>query len=277
MKKSFLKKSEGKAKKLIPLFILLAAISSAIIYFEVVKRYGNESGKIEGSGTIEATEIIISTKIAGRVIAVSKQEGEFLEKGELIARLDYDELSAQKSSMAANLDYARKNLARVKDLFSSGSVSRKELDNAETAFNVAKANFDRINSSIENALIYSPVSGTVLERNIEPGETAFPGSPIVTVADLKKPWIKIYVSEKNLGFVKIGQETRLFIDSYPDKPFRGKVISISNRAEFTPKTIQTKDERIKLMYAVKIILENSSLALKPGMPADAEIITGTGK
>lgn len=277
MKKPFLKRSEGGFKKLFPIVILIAAVTAAILYFEIINRSKDDPSKIEGSGTIEATEIVISTKIAGRVIAISKQEGESVEKGELIARLDYDELSAQKSSMAANLDYARKNLSRVKDLFSSGSISRKDLDNAETTFNVAKANFDRINSSIDNAVIYSPVSGTIIERNLEPGETAFPGSPIVTVADLKRPWIKIYVNEKNLGFVKIGQESRIFIDSYQKKPFAGKVVSISNKAEFTPKTIQTKDERVKLMFAVKIALENSQLILKPGMPADAEILTGFKK
>jgi HlyD family secretion protein len=137
---------------------------------------------------------------------------------------------------------------------------------------MAKANLDRVSASMENAVIFSPINGVILSKNIEPGETAFPGTPIITIADITKPWIKIYIPEKQIGLVKLGQNANVFVDSFPDKPFQGKVTSISNKAEFTPKTIQTKDERVKLMFAVKIVIENQDQSLKPGMPADAEII-----
>ncbi|HPD78101.1 MAG TPA: efflux RND transporter periplasmic adaptor subunit, partial [Spirochaetota bacterium] len=86
------------------------------------------------------------------------------------------------------------------------------------------------------------------------------------------PWIYIYVNERELGRVKIGQKAKVTIDSYPNKFFDGTVVSISNKAEFTPKTIQTKDERVKLVFAVKVAVKNDEMILKPGMPADAEII-----
>jgi len=126
-------------------------------------------------------------------------------------------------------------------------------------------------------VLYSPVNGTVLDTNLEVGEVAFPGTPILSIADISRPWIYIYVNETKLGLVKIGQEAKVFIDSYPGRAFKGKVVSISSKAEFTPKTIQTKEERVKLVFAVKISIENPERILKPGMPADAEIIISGAK
>ena len=89
---------------------------------------------------------------------------------------------------------------------------------------------------------------------------------------MKRPWIKIYIDEKKLGFVKLGQKAYVQVDSFSGRKFPGEVVYISNKAEFTPRTIQTKDERVKLMYAVKIAIENPEMELKPGMPADATIL-----
>lgn len=264
-------------KKFIPLIVVAAALILSVLYFEVFRHAGGNNGKIEGSGTIEVTEVEISSKIAGRVIEVTREEGEKVGKNDLIIRLDYDELSAQRSSARASLVNARENLERARRLFSSGSVSKREYDNAVAGYNVAKGNYDSVSASIDNAIIFSPIKGTVLERNLEPGEMAFPGTPILTLADLKRTWIRIYVKETELGFVKIGQKAEIYVDSFPDTPFPGRVVAISNRAEFTPKTIQTKDERVKLMFAVKIAAENPDEKLKPGMPADAEIMTGEKK
>jgi HlyD family secretion protein len=117
----------------------------------------------------------------------------------------------------------------------------------------------------------------VLAKNLEKGEMAFPGSAIITLADLSKPWIKIYVDEKKLVLIKLGQKAYVKVDSFPDKKFPGVVVLISNKAEFTPRTIQTKDERVKLMYAIKISVENPEMELKPGMPADAAILLENNK
>ncbi len=259
-------------KKFIPLFVAILVIGSVTLYFEVFRNIEFNPNIIEGSGTIEVTEIEIAPKIAGRIAEIPFNEGDSAKEGDLLVKLEYEELNAQKLSALANLNNVEKNYNRIRELFKTGSVSKKDFDNAETAYSVAKANYEFIAANIKQAVIYSPVTGTVLERNLEVGELAFPGSPILTLADLRKPWIKIYVVEKKIGLVKIGQRAELRVDSFPDKIFKGKVVSISNKAEFTPKTIQTKDERVKLVFAVKIAAENPALNLKPGMPADASII-----
>jgi HlyD family secretion protein len=259
-------------KKKIPLIIFGIVLIVSTLYFEVFRKFNGDTNVISGSGTIEVTEIDISSKIAGRVAVLPKPEGSDVKTGDLLARLEYEELSAQRLSAKANFNNAEKNYSRLKDLYKSGSTSRKDLDNSEAAFRMAKAGYDQVSATIENAVIYSPIDGIVLDTNVEVGEMAFPGTPILTIADLTRPWMYIYVNEKRLGFVKIGQPVKVFIDSFPDKAFPGKIVSISNKAEFTPKTIQTKDERVKLVFAVKVMMENQELILKPGMPADAEIM-----
>ncbi|HOO70185.1 MAG TPA: efflux RND transporter periplasmic adaptor subunit [Spirochaetota bacterium] len=259
-------------KKILPLAAALVIIAGVTLYFEVFRYIGENGNTIDGSGTIEVTEVEIASKLAGRVVSLPRDEGEQVRQGELLVKLAYEELDAQRLSAIANLGNTEKNLKRIRDLFKTGSVSKKDLDNAETAYRVAKANHDYIVATIEQAVIISPISGTVLERNLETGELAFPGTPILTIADLTRPWIKIYVQEKRLGRVKLGQKALVSVDSFPDREFPGKVVSISNRAEFTPKTIQTREERVKLVFAVKIALENKDQSLKPGMPADAVII-----
>ena len=260
-------------KKLIPIAVVVTVLVLSVLYFEVFRHIGEDSSRIEGTGTIEVTEVDISSKLAGRIISITRDEGESVKHGEVLVRIAYEELDAQRLSIIANLNNAKKNMERVRDLYKSGSVSKKDYDNMETMYRVAKAGYDQINAVIDNAVIASPIDGVVLEKNLEVGEIAFPGTPVLTVADLKDTWIKIYVNEKQLNRVKLGQKAIATIDS-SEKKFMGKVVSISNKAEFTPKTIQTKDERVKLMFAVKIAIANPDMELKPGMPADAYIVTG---
>lgn len=263
-----------KLKTIIPLTVVVLALTAATLYFEVFRHLESGQQKIDGSGTIEVTEIEISTKIAGRIAEIVPGEGDSVRKGDLVVKLDYDELNAQRNSAQANFNNAERNLKRVRSLYASGSVSKNDLDNAETAYKVTKANLDYASSTAKNALLYAPIEGTILEKNLEVGETAFPGSVILTMADLTKPWIKIYVSDKKLGLVKPGQKALIRVDTFPGRDFTGKVASISSKAEFTPKTIQTKEERVKLMFAVKIAVDNPDIDLKPGMPADAVILAG---
>jgi HlyD family secretion protein len=262
-------------KKAIPAVLVIVLLIAATIYFDIFRKMKGGGNAIEGSGTIEVTEIDISGKIAGRVASLPKTEGETVEKGDLLVRLEYDELSAQRNSAAASLANAEKNFRRINELYKSGSVSKSQMDNAETAFRVARANYEQISAAIGNAVILSPIKGIVLDLNLSEGEMAFPGTPVMTVADLSKCWINIYVSAPELALVKHGQAARVFVDGYPGRAFAGRVAAISNRAEFTPKTIQTKDERVKQVFAVKIEADNTDMILKPGMPADAEIIIDT--
>ena len=261
-------------KKMIPLVIAIAFITGITLYFEVFRFWGENGRAVEGNGTIEVTEIEVASRIPARIIAITREEGETVSAGELVVRMAYEDLDAQRLSAVASLVNSEKNLKRIRDLYSTGSVSQKDLDNAEAAYRVARGQADYVSARISDAKLYAPVSGTVLEKNLEPGEMAFPGTPVLILADLTRPWIKIYVPEKKIGLVKIGQKATIYVDSYPGKAFEGVVSSIANKAEFTPKTIQTREERVKMVFAVKITLKNPAGELKPGMPADAEIETG---
>ncbi|OHD67126.1 MAG: hypothetical protein A2W19_03755 [Spirochaetes bacterium RBG_16_49_21] len=261
-------------KKLIPAAVVVAVLVSSVLYFEVFRYWGEDKTRIEGSGTLEVTEIDISSKLAGRITSIAKDEGQEVKQGEILVKLAYEELDAQRLSVIANLNNARTNLERIRDLYKTGSVSKKDYDNVVTAYRVALSGYEQINATIENAVLASPISGVVLEKNLEIGEIAFPGTPVLTIADITDIWIKIYVSEIQIGRVKLGQKAFVTVDAHPNKEFVGRVVTISDKAEFTPKTIQTRDERVKLMFAVKIAVPNPKQELKPGMPADAYIITG---
>ena len=115
------------------------------------------------------------------------------------------------------------------------------------------------------------MSGIVIAKHAEPGEYLAPGTPVVTLGDLSKPWLRAYIDETDLGRVQLGGEAAVTTDSYPKKVYPGRISFISSEAEFTPKNVQTEKERVKLVYRVKIELANPDQELKPGMPADAEL------
>jgi len=122
--------------------------------------------------------------------------------------------------------------------------------------------------------ILSPMNGTVTLRNLEPGDLVTPGLPILRLAALDKVWLRVFVSETDLGRVKLGQTATITSDTYPSKQYHGRVIEIAQQAEFTPKNVQTREEREKLVYGVKIQVDNPEQELKLGMPADALIDVG---
>jgi HlyD family secretion protein len=119
--------------------------------------------------------------------------------------------------------------------------------------------------------VFAPFDGVVLSKSAEPGAYLPPGSPVLSIARIDKVWLRAFIGEKDLGRIRLGQEAEVFIDAYPDKTYRGRVSFISSQAEFTPKSVQTFEERVNLMYRVKIDLDNPNGELKPGMPADAHI------
>ncbi len=141
---------------------------------------------------------------------------------------------------------------------------RARLAQAQAALGLAQVH-------LESTILKSPIAGMVLSKNLEPGEFAAPGTPVVTVGDLAKIYLRAYIDEADLGRVKVGQAVQLTTDTYPGKVYPGKITFISSEAEFTPKSVQTAKERVKLVYRVKIAVENPSMELKPGMPADAVI------
>lgn len=138
----------------------------------------------------------------------------------------------------------------------------------------AEASLDVINVQLDKLTVASPISGVVASRQAEVGEIAQPGFPVLTVIELDEVTLTAYVPERKIGLVKLGQEAQVSVDSHPDEYFVGTIVYISPNALFTPKNIQLKEEREKMVFAVKISLTNLEQKLKPGMPADARILTG---
>jgi len=181
----------------------------------------------------------------------------------VVSQSEFDRVSLTLADARANRDRARAQLNMLKEGYRLEEVEegRARLREAEKALALAALNLERCQ-------LFAPVAGRVLSKNHEAGETVAAGTPVVTLGDLSRPWLNLYISERDLGKVLLGMKAQVTIDSFPDAPFTGTVTFISENAEFTPKNIQTADERAKLVFRIKIELENREHALKPGMPAD---------
>jgi len=125
-------------------------------------------------------------------------------------------------------------------------------------------------------VLQAPMAGVITVRQAELGEVVFPGTPVVTIADLDHIWLRGYVAETDLGRIRWGQQATITTDTYPGKRYRGRITFIASNAEFTPKSVQTFKERVTLVYRIKIEIENPDHELKPGMPADAHIAFSSG-
>jgi HlyD family secretion protein len=121
-------------------------------------------------------------------------------------------------------------------------------------------------------VLQAPRKGIVLERMVNVGEIAPPNFSLLTIADLDQVTLTVYVPENQIGLIKVGQSVEVRVDSFPERTFNGEVVYIASRAEFTPKNVQTKEERVSTVFAVKIEIPNPDQTLKPGMPADAQIL-----
>ncbi len=184
-----------------------------------------------------------------------------------ITRKQYEDITARYQVAIAQFSSAKENYMKVRKIFRV-----EEIDQAKANLRKAAASVNLLKKQIKDSYIISPINGFVVKKFVEVGEMVAPMSSLVKIANLASVNLIIYVSEVELGRIKLGQKAEITMDTYPDKKYEGKVTYISPEAEFTPKNIQTKDERTKLVFAVKIEIVNKDFDLKPGMPADAEII-----
>ncbi len=381
---------------LIVILVLLAAFGAFLLFSG---RSGkNAKDQIVVSGNIELTEVNIAFKTPGRLIERTVDEGDAVKKGQLIARLDRDQLMAQRDREAAALESSKALLAQAEtalawqtenlaadldqrsaDLNSyqarlqemkNGSrpqeiqEAKAAVDSAQAEFDRAKRDWDRaqtlyknddistaqydqyrsrwegseamlkqakerqalvlagprieqieaasaqveraraalkmaesntleikrreqelplrraeiaraganlalIESQLDDTIAYSPVDGVVLVKAADVGEVLAAGTTVVAIGDIDHPWLRAYINETDLGRVKLGSRAKITTDSYPKKEYEGRVSFIASEAEFTPKQIQTKEERVKLVYRIKIDLDNPRHELKSNMPADA--------
>jgi HlyD family secretion protein len=292
---------------------------------------------ITASGTIEAIEVNVASKVGGQVMELAVDEGARVAAGDRIAVVDHATLDIQLRQAEAGVDLARAQLVllrngarrediqqaesalkqadanaqvaaddarRMRELARTGSVTPKQKDDAEARLTVAQAQqaaavealrkirtlarpeeilaaearlaqavagADLLAKTIADCAVIAPAGGIVTHKAMEAGELVTPGATIVTLSELDSVYVMIYVTEKELGRVRLGDAAEVRIDAYPDKAFTGKITYISPEAEFTPKNVQTKDDRVKLVFGIKVEIENRDGRLKPGLPADATI------
>jgi len=318
---------------IIGIIILLIIVVLLINHFRIKK----DTSVLNLSGNIEVTETNVGFKLPGRIIELAVDEGQQVNAGQLIARLDNAELTSvvmqNKASLqeamtrlaelragsraqeieraqanvnvqAADLDKAKKDYERADILYKNGAISASQFEAAQNTYNTraaqhksaqetlslvkegprkediqaaehrvqqTKAMMNTSEERLKDTALLAPISGVVLRKNAELGEILSAGTPVFTIGDLQNPWVKVYVKEDRLGQVKLGQKADVKVDSFKNKTYEGTVTFISSEAEFTPKNVQTEEERVKLVFGVKIKVRNENGELKPGMPADVII------
>jgi membrane fusion protein YbhG len=168
---------------------------------------------------------------------------------------------------------AREALVQAKERYAlvRKGPRQEEIDQARARLEQTRQALAVAETQSGYATLTAPLPGVVLSKNVEPGEMVAAGTPVITIGDLEKVWVRAYVNETDLGRVKVGQRATVTTDTYPGKQYTGHVSFIASQAEFTPKSVQTEKERVKLVYRIKIDIMNPQMELKPGMPADAAI------
>jgi len=149
--------------------------------------------------------------------------------------------------------------------------TEEEIAMAEAQVRQAEAAVRLVDAQIAQLTLNAPLDGIVTSRGAQTGETAMAGAPLLTIANLDQVTLVIYVPENRVGLVQLGQEVEVQVDSFPGRVFAGEIVHIAGEAEFTPRNVQTQEERVNLVFAIKVRIPNSDYALKPGMPADATL------
>ncbi|MDD2890989.1 MAG: efflux RND transporter periplasmic adaptor subunit [bacterium] len=233
-----------------------------------------EKDYIEASGTIEIKELDVASKIAGRVTKIYVQKGDNVEKDKILAEIDDRIINAQYDEAKAVYTQAEEDFKRVSALYKSNSIPKQKYDQSEAFYNQIKAKLTQAEIMKEETKIKAPWDGTIINKYVEEGELISQLAPLLTLGDMKEVKLTIYMPLKEMEIIKVGDEAEIRIDAYKDRTFKGKITYISDKAEFTPKNIQTKDERIKEVFAIEISLSNDEGIFKPGMPADARLKKG---
>ena len=189
-----------------------------------------------------------------------------LLKKEVISPREYDASHSALRRRAGRLREAQEQYDLVKN-----GPRREDIDQARARLDAAEQALALAQTQLGYATLTSAQPGVVLSKNVEPGDFVAPGTPVVTLGDLREVYLRAYVDETDLGRVKVGQKAEVTTDSYPGKRYDGSITFIAQEAEFTPKTVQTAEERVKLVYRIKVTVPNPSMDLKPGMPADGVI------
>lgn len=279
---------------------------------------GRDSEMHDASGTFEATEIIVSSEVGGKILELNINEGDSVEGGAVVGQIDTIQLYLKKRQLMATVralearrPELRKQIAaieeqiavqtrekeRIERLLKADAATGKQLDDINSSISILKKQLEaqrssltntsggitedaaalmiqteQLNDQLQRSRITSPIKGTILAKYAESGEVTAPGKPLFKVADMNDIQLKAYITSDLLTKIKLGESVKVFSDfgEEESREYEGKVIWISDKAEFTPKTIQTRSERANLVYAVKIAVKNDGY-LKIGMYGGADI------
>ena len=263
-------------------------------------REGDRASTGQEVAALDRSELAARQRAVEAQLAAARSQLRELERG--FRPEEIAEVRAGLQAAEERRTDAERDVARTRRLFQGGAMSQEALDKAETAHQVAEAGVaqarerlsimeqgprreriatqravvaqaeaavEQIEATLENALVRIPFDGVVTVRHREPGETVSPGLPVLTLMDLDDRWVRIYVPENRIGAVSLGQRATISCDTYPDREYQGVVFFIASEAEFTPRNVQTPEERVKLVYAVKVrVTGDAGYDLKPGTPAD---------
>lgn len=306
-------KSKGKSRKLTLLFLGLAAVGAGVAAWLVLRQPALPAGFAGGNGRLEATQIYVSSKYPGRIAEVLVNEGDTVEAGQIVARMDTTPLQAQLREAEAQIrsaqdarnaaraqvavkqadyNYASRQDARSRELVPRGAVSQQEaeIDHAASLsaraqlegaraqevqsasqIDAARATADRLRAEIADSVLRAPMRARVERRLAEPGEVLGAGGRVFSVNNLSDVYMYVYLPEKVTGKVPLGSEARIVLDAAPQYPIRAFVSYVSPMAQFTPKTVETAEERHNLTFRVKLQIPRERLReyealVKTGLP-----------
>jgi HlyD family secretion protein len=347
-------------KRVIALVVVLVCVLSVALVYRLRQLGAYRNAPAGGTGTIEGTEINVTTRISSRIVAVHVQEGDAVKTGQLLVELDCAEpeaalaqAKAQRAAAEASVQAAlaqvraadgstavarrsvkvakaeeavaladqantEKDAARVKSLHEAGAVASAQLDRAETSMvganervamvranqeaaavrvgvayqgrvaaaaqteasreqvAAAEAAVARAQTTVKECRLYAPRDAVVQIRSYEPGEVVLPGANLLTLVYLDEVRATFYLPNAELGAAAPNKPVTVIADAYPGRRFNGSIRHVSAKAEFTPKTVQTREDRDRLVYAVEVALPNPGRKLRPGMPVEVSI-NGTGR
>ena len=272
----------------------------------VLRMKAREGDKVSAGDTIavvDDTDLRLQTEQLRAAVDVAKAQYDLARNGSRPEDIAQSDESVQQAK--ANLDNAEDDQRRYAELLKVGSISQKDYENVRTRYEVAlrqykaaqigsqklrrgtraediaaararveqaEAQLAATEKKIADCAVLAPMQGVVTRKGVEQGEFVNVGTGIVTISQTETVKLKIYIAEDELGKVRLGQDADLVIDTFKDKHYIGHVTYISPTAEFTPKNVQTKDDRVKLVFEVQIEVPNRNGELKSGLTADAKIL-----
>ncbi len=307
-----------RVRNLVFWVLALAMLAGGAYYIYQHRPAGLPAGFASGNGRLEATEVDVATKIAGRLAELGPREGDWVESGSVVGRLDADDLRAQLRAAEAQVVQAQKavdetragvrkskadatlagkTLKRSEELVGRGFISRNKLDSdqtgmegamagmaqassrvaeAEAAVATAQARVDSLRATLNDTSLKAPISGRVLYRLAEAGEVLAAGGKALTLVDLSDMYMTVYLPTDKAGQVALGAEARIVLDALAEQAIPATVSFVAPKAQFTPREVETRSEREKLMFRIKLRADPAWLAAhrdlaKGGMPGVAYV------